>query len=60
MTSRKQLLEVTLPLEANNVVTTREKSIRNGHLTTRRSWWARLTRRAMCSAPSGASRSPRL
>ncbi len=39
-TSRK-LIEVALPLEAINVASAREKSIRHGHPSTLHLWWAR-------------------
>jgi putative DNA methylase len=42
MTSyRKKLIEVALPLEAINVASAREKSIRHGHPSTLHPWWAR-------------------
>lgn len=41
MTSRKKLIEVALPLEAINVASAREKSIRHGHPSTLHLWWAR-------------------
>ena len=40
-TSRKKLIEVALPLEAINVASAREKSIRHGHPSTLHLWWAR-------------------
>lgn len=40
MTKRK-LIEVALPLEAINVQSAREKSIRHGHPSTLHLWWAR-------------------
>ena len=39
--SRKKLIEVALPLEAINKASAREKSIRHGHSSTLRLWWAR-------------------
>jgi adenine-specific DNA methylase len=42
MTTRKKLIEVALPLEAINEASAREKSIRHGHPSTLRLWWARL------------------
>src|SRR5713101_4029923 len=39
--SRKKLIEVALPLEAINVASAREKSIRHGHPSTLHLWWAR-------------------
>jgi putative DNA methylase len=39
MTYRKKLIEVALPLEAINMESAREKSIRHGHLGTLRLWW---------------------
>src|SRR5690348_8102603 len=41
MTPRKKLIEVALPLEAINVASAREKSIRHGHPSTLHLWWAR-------------------
>src|SRR2546423_3192193 len=38
---RKKLIEVGLPLEAINVASAREKSIRHGHPSTLHLWWAR-------------------
>ncbi len=40
-TERKKLIEVALPLEAINVASAREKSIRHGHPSTLHLWWAR-------------------
>ena len=37
----KKLIEVALPLEAINIASTREKSIRHGHPSTLHLWWAR-------------------
>ena len=37
----KKLIEVALPLEAINVESAREKSIRHGHPSTLHLWWAR-------------------
>lgn len=39
--ARKKLIEVALPLEAINVASAREKSIRQGHPSTLHLWWAR-------------------
>jgi len=39
--SPKKLIEVALPLEAINVASAREKSIRHGHPSTLHLWWAR-------------------
>lgn len=39
--TRKKLIEVALPLEAINVASAREKSVRNGHPSTLHIWWAR-------------------
>ena len=39
--SRKKLIEVALPLEAINIASAREKSIRHGHPSTLHLWWAR-------------------
>lgn len=41
MTHRKKLIEVALPLEAINIASAREKSIRHGHPSTLHLWWAR-------------------
>jgi putative DNA methylase len=41
MTYRKKLIEVSLPLEAINVESAHEKSIRHGHPSTLHLWWAR-------------------
>jgi putative DNA methylase len=41
MVTRKKLIEVALPLEAINVASAREKSIRHGHPSTLHLWWAR-------------------
>jgi putative DNA methylase len=41
MTFKKKLIEVALPLEAINVASAREKSIRHGHPSTLHLWWAR-------------------
>lgn len=41
MTQRKKLIEVALPLEAINIASAREKSIRHGHPSTLHLWWAR-------------------
>ena len=41
MIYRKKLIEVALPLEAINVASAREKSIRHGHPSTLHLWWAR-------------------
>jgi putative DNA methylase len=38
---RPKLIEVALPLEAINVASAREKSIRHGHPSTLHLWWAR-------------------
>ena len=38
---RKKLIEVSLPLEAINAASAREKSIRHGHPSTLHLWWAR-------------------
>ena len=39
--TRKMLIETALPLEAINVASSREKSIRHGHPSTLHLWWAR-------------------
>src|SRR5882724_1409062 len=49
MTYRKKLIEVALPLEAINVASAREKSIRHGHPSTLHLWWARRPQ-AACRA----------
>lgn len=41
MTVRRKLIEVSIPLEAINVASAREKSIRHGHPSTLHLWWAR-------------------
>lgn len=41
MPPRKKLIEVALPLEAINLASAREKSIRHGHPSTLHLWWAR-------------------
>ena len=38
---RKKLIEVSLPLQAINEASVREKSIRHGHPSTLHLWWAR-------------------
>src|SRR5688500_3453544 len=40
-TPRKKLIEVSIPLEAINRESAREKSIRHGHPSTLHLWWAR-------------------
>jgi putative DNA methylase len=41
MKLRKKLIEVALPLEAINIASAKEKSIRHGHPSTLHLWWAR-------------------
>ena len=41
MPYRRKLIEVALPLEAINLESAREKSIRHGHPSTLHLWWAR-------------------
>lgn len=41
MSEKRKLIEVTLPLEAINKESAREKSIRHGHPSTLHLWWAR-------------------
>jgi len=41
MPERKKLIEVALPLEAINIASSCEKSIRHGHPSTLHIWWAR-------------------
>lgn len=41
MTYKKKLIEVSLPLEAINIASAKEKSIRHGHPSTLHLWWAR-------------------
>ena len=41
MTYKKKLIEVALPLDAINIASAREKSIRHGHPSTLHLWWAR-------------------
>ena len=43
--TRKKLIEVALPLEAINVASAREKSIRHGHPSTLHLWWALWVRK---------------
>ncbi|WP_316234325.1 DUF1156 domain-containing protein [Bradyrhizobium sp. SZCCHNR1098] len=38
---RKKLIEVSIPLEAINVASAKEKSIRHGHPSTLHLWWSR-------------------
>ena len=38
--TKKKLIEVALPLDAINVASAREKSIRHGHPSTLHLWWA--------------------
>lgn len=40
-TVRKKLIEVSIPLEAINAASAKEKSIRHGHPSTLHLWWAR-------------------
>ena len=40
-TRRRKLIEVSMPLEAINKASAREKSIRHGHPSTLHLWWAR-------------------
>jgi len=40
-TYKKKLIEVALPLEAINIASAREKSLRHGHPSTLHLWWAR-------------------
>ena len=40
-THRKKLIEVSLPLDAINAASAKEKSIRHGHPSTLHLWWAR-------------------
>ncbi len=39
--TKRKLIEVALPLEAINIASAREKSIRHGHPSTLHLWWAR-------------------
>ena len=41
MPTAKKLIEVALPLDAINVASAREKSIRHGHPSTLHLWWSR-------------------
>lgn len=41
MPARKKLIEVSIPLEAINAASAKEKSIRHGHPSTLHLWWAR-------------------
>jgi putative DNA methylase len=56
-TIRKKLIEVSIPLEAINVASAREKSIRHGHPSTLHLWWARRPL-AACRAVFFCARSP--
>src|SRR5437588_8098907 len=38
---RKKLIEISIPLEAINAASAREKNIRHGHPSTLHLWWAR-------------------
>jgi len=49
-TYKKKLIEVAIPLEAINVASAREKSIRHGHPSTLHLWWARQPL-AVCPTP---------
>ena len=40
-TRRKKLIEVSMPIEAINKASAKEKSIRHGHPSTLHLWWAR-------------------
>jgi putative DNA methylase len=40
-TYKKKLIEVAIPLEAINIASAKEKSIRHGHPSTLHLWWAR-------------------
>ncbi|MBM3778841.1 MAG: four helix bundle protein [Acidimicrobiia bacterium] len=51
--TRKELIEVALPLEAINAASAREKSIRHGHPSTLRRWWARRPLAAARGAAMG-------
>ena len=51
---RKKLIEVALPLEAINVASAREKSIRHGHPSTLHLWWARMAAAALAAAAAAA------
>jgi len=46
MITPKKLIEVALPLEAINIASAREKSIRHGHPSTLLLWWVRRPRAA--------------
>ncbi|MBU0491437.1 MAG: DUF1156 domain-containing protein [Chloroflexi bacterium] len=50
MTTRKRLIEVSLPLAAISAQSAREKSIRHGHISTLHIWWARRPLAAMRAA----------
>ena len=52
--TRKKLIEVALPLEAINVASATEKSIRHGHPSTLHLWWARRPLVACRAAVYGA------
>jgi putative DNA methylase len=46
----RRLIEVSLPLKAISAQSAREKSIRHGHISTLRIWWARRPLAAMRAA----------
>ena len=48
---RRKLIEVSLPLEAINAASAREKSIRHGRPSTLHLWWARRPLAACRAAP---------
>ena len=52
-TGNRKLIEVAIPLEAINVASAREKSIRHGHPSTLHLWWAR---RPLAACRGGAVR----
>jgi putative DNA methylase len=57
LTPRKKLIEVSLPLEAINKASAKEKSIRHGHPSTLHLWWARrplaACRAVLFASPGG-------
>ncbi len=58
---RKKLIEVALPLEEINKAAVREKSIRHGHPSTLRLWWARrpLTGRPLHWSATNSNQAPK-
>ena len=59
MTIRKKLIKVSIPLEAINAASAREKSIRHGHPSTLHPWWARVLFAQLVDDPSAWPRALR-